>query len=762
MTWKFRKANVYVPVCEKRNLTQVLLSEGFVRLLALAAVSLVFSTGTLAQTELGLEGIVVDDSSGEGIAHAEVFIEGTLLGTMTDEQGHFELRGLLPGRYELMARHVAYLPSTAAVDVGKEVREFVRFRLKPRVLLLRSVRVTAEAAGEGQNDLFFSRKDIEQSGATTLGELLRAVPGVEVQNAVTGARIVLRGGNADQVLVLLEGVPLNDPLLGSADVANLPLRWVESVKVVKGPASADYGGGALAGVVELKLRSAVHSGTSLNAALGSYGFRTIGPTVGFRDATHGLLLGVSQMQWQGNYDYSYEIGSESRTDQRVNADYRTQLVGLNLWSYLRAGWLGQAFAHYEEWERGVPGSVYALSPYARSRRQRCLFSSRVKGRVNRDKVELQVAGRLSRTEFRNRVPDDVPVRYRSVPPYDTKATNKDVRVRGHWSRSGGRGKTTAGVELMWLTYRDWDQLRRGVGPVGEAETRAVAAWASWRTACPERGGWVAVPRTELRFDYSEISADQKRRHDRTLSPSLTVEVMRRDGRGVQLHVAVRRAFRLPTYGDLFYQEYRVRGNPSLKPERAWEVSWGLSGKHRRANLRLEWQAVHFRRDVKDQIIWRLGNFASFSPVNVDARVTGEEFSASLRPEQGTWQVGVSADLLRTENLVADPTVHGKALPFRPDFRWKVRVERTCGRVHLAWTHAVTGPRWVTEANTVRLRGFQVDDLVAQTEGELKGFRWRLALSVYNAFDRQYEVLENAPLPGREWRLSVTVSRGEGN
>ncbi len=713
-----------------------------------------------AQAELGIDGVVVDDSTGAPVSYANVVLEGTPLGTTTDQRGHFELKGLLPGRYELVVEHLAYAPSTVVVTVGTEITESLRIRLKPRVLLLRSVQIVATTGATGANEVFISREDIERSGASTLGELLRAVPGVEVQPSATGTRIVLRGGKGEQVLVLLDGIPLNDPLLGSADVVNLPLQWIQSVKIVKGTASAKYGGGAVAGVVELKMRRATESGNSLNAVAGSYGFRNVGPRVELSNRLHGVSFSVSEMKWDGRYRYEYEIGSERRSDVRVNADYRTDLAGLNWWSDLGGAWRVRGFLNYQRSERGIPGSIFALSPFARSWREQGLFSTLLERRRLVSTVRFQIAARLSATNFRNRVPPDAPVRFRSVPSYDTRAISQDLRFRGEWSCSSSRlGRREAGGEMHWLRYRDWDFLAGGRGPVGQVVTVGFAAWAGWRKPYNLCGSWVAVPSAEVRLDWAQTSSARvSKRSDRIINPALSVEVSRVEGNGLSIQASVGRAFRLPTYGDLFYQEYRVRGNPGLRPERAWEVSTGLTGRHRLKRLHFNWQFVHFRRDVQDQIIWRLGNFASFSPVNVDARFSGEELTAALSPDTGAWEVNLSLEWLRTENLLSDPTVQGKALPFRPDYRWKIGLDRKLGPASFSWTRVVTGPRWVTEANTVRLPGFRLDDVVVRVESTWKSLDWQIALSVYNIFDRRYEVLENAPQPGREWRLSLTLGR----
>ena len=106
-----------------------------------------------------------------------------------------------------------------------------------------------------------SRRDIEERGYRTLAEALVAVPGLRMaQLGGPGqqATAFLRGANGRHTLVLLDGVPLNDPAEPNAafNFGNELLFDVERIEVVRGPASALYGSAALGGVVNLVTRRA--------------------------------------------------------------------------------------------------------------------------------------------------------------------------------------------------------------------------------------------------------------------------------------------------------------------------------------------------------------------------------------------------------------------------------------------------------------------------------------------------------------------------
>ncbi len=116
---------------------------------------------------------------------------------------------------------------------------------------------------------------LREQGIRTVAEALRTVPAANV--VVTNAygsqtSLFLRGGNPGYVKVLIDGVPQNDPGLGTYDFANLTIDNVERIEVVRGPASVLYGSDAVTGVVQVFTRRGV-GGARADASVrgGTYG-----------------------------------------------------------------------------------------------------------------------------------------------------------------------------------------------------------------------------------------------------------------------------------------------------------------------------------------------------------------------------------------------------------------------------------------------------------------------------------------------------------
>jgi len=101
-----------------------------------------------------------------------------------------------------------------------------------------------------------TQAQMQQRGYTTLVQALTAVPGLGVvQSGGPGgqASVFIRGTNSEDVLVLIDGVPTNDPSIssGAFNFGEDNLADIARIEIVRGPMSGLYGGGAIGGVINI-------------------------------------------------------------------------------------------------------------------------------------------------------------------------------------------------------------------------------------------------------------------------------------------------------------------------------------------------------------------------------------------------------------------------------------------------------------------------------------------------------------------------------
>lgn len=128
----------------------------------------------------------------------------------------------------------------------------------------------------GKTIFKLTSKELDQNAGKSLADLLNEVPGVQMDGNFgtpgTNVSYYLRGGRNKNTLILIDGVPLNDPSAINAeyDLRYIPVSQIESIEVLKGGLSTLYGTGAAAGVIDIRLKNSEGEGfkgsVDLNAA----------------------------------------------------------------------------------------------------------------------------------------------------------------------------------------------------------------------------------------------------------------------------------------------------------------------------------------------------------------------------------------------------------------------------------------------------------------------------------------------------------------
>lgn len=115
----------------------------------------------------------------------------------------------------------------------------------------------------GRNIVTINGAELRKLPVTSVDEVLRYLPGVEVQQRGpqgSQADIIIRGGTFQQVLVMIDGVRLNDPLTGHFNgYIPLHLSEIDRIEILKGAAASIHGSDAIGGVINILTKTARHT-----------------------------------------------------------------------------------------------------------------------------------------------------------------------------------------------------------------------------------------------------------------------------------------------------------------------------------------------------------------------------------------------------------------------------------------------------------------------------------------------------------------------
>lgn len=251
--------------------------------LLILATANVFSQNTI-------NGTVKDNQSNITIAFANVYFPELEKGTISDEHGNFELTNLPNGNYKLVVSLIGY--ETYSSQVTLPTNEMIDVILSPSAIEMEEVIISTPFHKlQSENVMKVEQRkisDLKSNGLVTLSEGITVIPGVEsISTGQSIGKPVIRGLSSNRVLVYAQGVRLENQQFGSEHGLGLNDSGVESIEVIKGPASLLYGSDALGGVLYINPERFAVNNTSQGDINANYFTNTQGynTNLGYKTST---------------------------------------------------------------------------------------------------------------------------------------------------------------------------------------------------------------------------------------------------------------------------------------------------------------------------------------------------------------------------------------------------------------------------------------------------------------------------------------------
>jgi outer membrane receptor protein involved in Fe transport len=211
-----------------------------------------------------IAGMVKDSQTGEALVGANVVIEGTKMGSVTNIDGYYVILNIPPGKYTLIASAVGYnRQSVANLTVSIDLTTTQDFNLTSTV-----VSVGDEIVITAQRPLV--QKDLTAKTAVVGGDQISALPVTEIGQVLSlQAGFVagsLRGGRSGEVAYWIDGVPVTDAFNGS-QVVEVNKNLVSELQLVSGAFNAEYGQ-AMSGILNIATKE---GGSKFTGGVGVYG-----------------------------------------------------------------------------------------------------------------------------------------------------------------------------------------------------------------------------------------------------------------------------------------------------------------------------------------------------------------------------------------------------------------------------------------------------------------------------------------------------------
>jgi outer membrane receptor protein involved in Fe transport len=493
----------------------------------------------------------------------------------------------------------------------------------------------------------------------TVAELLDQVPGAHVtRTGEVGSRstIGLRASKPEQVLVLVDGVRINSPARGAADLSTIPVRQVERIEVIRGGGAARFGSDAVGGVVSITTRKAAGDGLHADAALTAGGTVLRGGDISLSAAGDRGSALLTYSRLSGENEYLFDLPSRepgrSFTFRRLNAGFAED-SGL-LRGSLRLGQFTSLDTSVDLYQRdgGQPGSVFGKprenatsedlscttsdESYRRGIARLGLTSQHflgggfeLSGSVRSEDSDLEDPG--GACNFVN--PLNTGGRdHASWREQESALEAGWAAERLTWDLVELSGRAVANLRYTTVDSSDADLHRRTLASASLLPE--LAFFGRTLRILPALGVEVASSSAGLARSSVSQSFVETQPHDPTAwLPS--VGAILELAPGLRFKANWKRVLRRPTFTELYHPDWTfIRGNPGLEPERGWnadvgfELASGGAGWVRDLGL----QVSLFQRELDQGIEWLLSRGNTYMPQNTGpSRALGGEISF-----QSTW------------------------------------------------------------------------------------------------------------------------------
>ena len=400
-----------------------------------------------------------------------------------------------------------------------------------------------------------TREQIEALPAHSIADVLRLVASIDVRaRGIRGVQtdFAMRGANFGQMLMLVDGVRLNDAQSGhhNGDIP-VALDDVERIEILHGPGSALFGADAFGGTVNVITRSRVDRPT-LQAQGGSFGLASGRGEAGFERGSLRQTVGVATERSSGfMYDRDYaDVIARGRTSvgdkSSVSFAFLRKEFGANNFYGGNAPsreWTNQALISGDHQFGTTAGWAFTARGSYRTHGDHFIFN--------------QLNPALSDNRHR------------------THAVLGEIAA----SRRVGTGSVTVGVE----SGGDWIRSTN----LGDHDLGRVSGFGEWRHEFSRRVQMDGALRVDR---YSQFGA--------SWNPSAGIGWWVADA--VRLRASAARAFRVPTFTERYYSDPANLARAEVGPETAWAGEGGAD-----VFLRHGWmlQATFFSRADSDVIDW---------------------------------------------------------------------------------------------------------------------------------------------------------------
>ncbi len=716
---------------------------------------LVFSI-QIAHTAAGkISGYVFDKTSNKPIPDANILISDTNFGAASRDGGFYFIDDIPSGEYDIEVKVIGYEKETIE-NVRITDNTVVNFSLTPAAIEFDPIIVTATLSDHRLSQVsiaseVLTQPRLNQKTASTVGEAMVSVGGVYFNSydGISGPHTAsVRGSNADQVVVLLDGLRLNTSQGGGVDLNLIPVSAIEKIEVVRGGHSAMMGSDAIGGAIQLLSKETIGlKGLSygINTSIGSFGTKTLNLNGSHKIGLLSYFINYNLTESDGDFTYKTPDTGDKQT--RQNNDYKSDNLFVKTNLALSPNNKINIFFHNLITKKGNAGSVNInswtglpmLTPHARAKSIRQLFSIKSENQIT-GRFRLEGQTYYQTYDYRYTDPDG----YALV---DDKHENSimGLKLQGHFN-------INSHIDLIGGAELQQDRL---ISTKFEADDRNIQGlYLQTEIRSPNSFLGLNFHRTAIaavRWDnYSDVES--------RVSPKLGLLITVGDETSVSLRGNIGTSYRVPTFDDLYWpDEGWGRGNPALKPETSTNFDIGLVFGQKSFSFS-QVEINYFKNAIEDLISWGTDNLGIWMPFNIGkAHISGIETGVKFHLPNDITYLEIFHTWLKATDETPNSVTKGKRLIYRPDSKLDIQIGSSMNRFSINLNYRLVSKRYILADNSGSLSNYNLLNGNISYRLPIAGFQFDAKLHILNILDKSIYIYDGYPLPGREIRVGLGVN-----
>lgn len=623
----------------------------------------------------------------------------------------------------------------------------------PEIIILGN-RISNNPAVRLTSSQYFSSEQMEKIPALQISDVIDKAPGVYIKNygGAGGMKTVnIRGTNASQNLIMLDGVPLNSKQNASFDLSILPLSFVNEIEIVRGGASDLFGSNAMGGAVNLLSSSQRNRLFKVSYAYASYNehkFSFSTPSFGANGFDCSISGGL--VHSDGNYQFKFNEYGAEKTLSRENAKFQ------NLGLFFNSGYIINndnylSFKMINTYtDRGVPGAVLQNrleSKYASlsdfSNFSNLSYNLSVS---KNDLLKISLVAKYNNQKYQDEQPNAIETLR------NAQFINTEFAILANNAFSMNLSsllnlKINSSIDYTYSRLNG-DMLDKSVGREVNRANLSIANFIENSIELAKNHYFTMAP--SLRIDiYNALQPAYS--YGLSLMYSLPIDEANLFPLNLKLRYS--RNFRVPSFNELYYYNY---GTADLLPEKSHSFDYAMS-----LNLS-KYFAIELSTyyiDTKDQIISVPKNTISWSAMNL-GKVETKGIEALLKFK--LIDEIIDGSLAYTLQSVRDKSPNSlnydKYVIYTPQEIINGTININIKPITLQINGEYSSHRFALPDNSYSsmLPNYFILNSAVFYRFNLFDKNCRMQLECKNILDKNYQVIINYPMPSRIFRIGLDM------